>query len=299
MRTSLLFLSMIVALSACAEISDPVADVVAPSMAALPGSWGAATPLVGSSLINTAAPEGCPHESPNGRSLFFASSRTGNNDIYVTHRQPNGEWGEPERLPAPVNSTANDFCPTPLADGGLLFVSDRDDGLNCEPGKADIYQSRLHPTRGWLPVEHLGCVINSAGNEFSPSYVAAGGGMLFFSSDRTGTSGIYVSHRATDGSWGTPQLIGELGTPAFRPNVSADGREMVFDSNRSGSLGLDVWYSYRPTPHATWAAPVRLSDGLINSAGNETRPSFSRDGRRLYFGSTRSGNLDLYVAERQ
>jgi Tol biopolymer transport system component len=123
--------------------------------------------------------------------------------------------------------------------------------------------------------------------------------MLFFSSDRTGTSGIYVSQRAPDGSWGTPQPITELGTPAFRPNVSTDGREIVFDSNRSGSLGLDLWYSYRPTPHATWAAPVRLSDDLINSAGNEMRPSFSRDGRRLYFGSTRSGNLDLYVAKRQ
>lgn len=126
-------------------------------------------------------------ESPNGRSLFFASTRAGGQggiDIWVARRSGgNDAWGAPANLPAPVNSAYNDFCPTPPG-GELLFVSTRPGG--CGDGTSDIYRTRLHPTDGWLEPEHLGCEVNSAGDEFSPSYVGAGGGALFFSSDRDG-----------------------------------------------------------------------------------------------------------------
>lgn len=297
--TSIVLLSAIVTLPACDRGDGrDESGILAPTFSHMTGPWGRAAPVVGSNL-NTAAVEGCPSESIDGRSLFFASNRSGNLDIYVSHRQSSGEWGAPEPLDG-VNSSAGDYCPSALPNGGLLFVSERDDGLNCGPGKADMYQTRLHPTEGWLPPEHLGCDVNSAGNEFSPSYVPAGGGMLFFSSDRTGVHGIYVSYRGS-GSWQTPQPVPQLnaGGPALRPNVSADGREIVFDSNRGDSNGSDIWYSYRSNVLADWADPVRLQDASINSAANETRPWMSRDGRRLYFGSNRAGSSDIYVADRR
>ena len=91
-------------------------------------------------------------------------------------------------LPPWVNSAFEDFCPTPLPGGELLFVSRRPGG--CAEGAADIYFTRLHPDQGWLEPEHLGCEVNSAADEFSPAYVPAGGGMLFFSSNRDGTHKI-------------------------------------------------------------------------------------------------------------
>lgn len=46
-----------------------------------------------------------------------------------------------------------------------------------------------------------------------------------------------------------------------------------------------------------WSAPVNLGPG-INSADNDEGPAISRDGLSLYFTSNRSGNQDLWVAQR-
>jgi hypothetical protein len=302
MRTASMILASVLTLSLLACGATDEQGIAGPEslrmLVSAPGSWGPAVALTGVNL-NTAALEGCPAESPDGRSLYFASNRSGNLDIYVSHREVNGEWGAPEPLEA-VNSTAADFCPTPLPGGRLMFVSERAD-QNCGVGTADIYETRLHPTRGWLPPENLGCDINSAANEFSPSVARAGSGTLFFSSNRSGTHAIYASAGGAGGTWQTPQPVHELnaGGAALRPNVSADGREIVFDSNRGDSQMFDIWYSYRHTPHAAWPEPVRLLEPSINSAANDVRAFMSEDGRRLYFGSNRGTSFDLYVAERR
>lgn len=272
-------------------------------------SWGSPVSVDpgGANGLNTKDLEGCPAETTDGRSLFLASNRAGQIDIWVSHRQNrNAAWGAPEKLPYPVNMDGvNDFCPTPLPGGDLLFVSTRDGG--CGERTADIYRTRRHPTRGWQAPEHLGCEVNSAGNEFSPSYVAAGGGMLFFSSDRAGGPGqdrIYVSARQPGGSWGPPVEVVELNAPGSstaRPQVSRDGRVIVFDSNREGGFGgPDIWLSSRANVNQPWPAPVNLGPD-VNTAAVEARPWLSVDGKRLYFGSNRAGgegNLDLYVSTR-
>jgi hypothetical protein len=302
-------IAILVLIAACDRPTEPVADLDpgAATLALHPGhGWGPAVSVDpgGASNLNTAALEGCPAEGADGRSLFFASNRDGQLDIWVSRRlNLDSAWGEPEKLPAPVNSAWNDFCPTPLPGGDLLFVSSRPGG--CGVGTADIYQTRQHPTRGWLEPEHLGCQANSAANEFSPSYVGAGGGMLFFSSDRAGQDDIYVSARGPGGEWGPAIAVEELNASGFnttRPNVSPDGREIVFDSNRPGGLGgPDIWTATRPNVSAAWSPPVNLGAN-INSAFGETRASLSRDGKRLYFGSNRSGfegNFDIFVSVRR
>src|SRR4249919_2167290 len=70
------------------------------------------------SELNTAFQDGCPIQSPDGLSLYMASNRPGGLgllDIWVAHR-PNrhAPWGAPENLGEPVNSAADDFCPTPV-----------------------------------------------------------------------------------------------------------------------------------------------------------------------------------------
>ncbi|HSJ62489.1 MAG TPA: hypothetical protein VK922_01165 [Gemmatimonadaceae bacterium] len=308
-RTTLLFAApFFLSVAGCDSTVGPEADgpVVNPAFNAHgAGAWHLATSvdLGGVSQLNTIALEGCPNESPDGRSLFFASDRDGGLDIWVSHRDAQGEWGAPEKLPPPVNTGAAEFCPTALPGGGLLFVSTRATD-NCGTGTADIYETRLHPALGWLEPQHLGCTVNSSGNEFSPSHVGAGGGMLFFSSDRAGQHALYVSHRGPGGAWGVPAPVHELNLTGYntvRPNVSQDGREIVFDSDRPGGLGgFDVWVARRATPHASWSAPWNPG-AVINSTFNETRASLSRDGRRLYFGSNRpgfQGNSDLFVSRR-
>jgi hypothetical protein len=110
--------------------------------------------------LNTEFVDGCPIQSPDGLSLYMASNRPGGKgglDIWVATRVSRSDpWGEPVNLPEPINSAADDFCPTPIQADGLLFVSRRViEGVTC--GMGDIYFARRNPAHGWSDPEHLGC----------------------------------------------------------------------------------------------------------------------------------------------
>jgi Tol biopolymer transport system component len=87
-----------------------------------------------------------------------------------------------------------------------------------------------------------------------------------------------------------------------RPNVRHDGREVVFDSTRLGTLGgPDIWTASRASADADWSESLHL-DFPINTAFNETRASLSGDGATMVFGSTRpggEGSTDIYVTTRE
>ena len=137
---------------------------------------------------------------------------------------------------------------------------------------------------------------------------AQGRTQLFFSSNReTGAAGvhkIYSSRLRSDGTWSPARTVDELSSELSdaRPNVRADGLEIVFDSNRGGTY--DIYVASRPTIASRWSSPRRLTANVNSDSADETRPSFSRDGARLYFGSTRANadlggaGADIYVSTR-
>jgi hypothetical protein len=287
---------------------------------ALSAGWGAPVrveSIPGTSPdFNYSGLDGCPIESPDGLSFYMASDRPGGLggiDIWrATRPSPSAPWGTPVNLGAPVNSAADDFCPTPVQDGRLFFVSSRPGGC----GGPDIYFSRPAGGGTWSEPVNLGCQTNSPGAEFSPSLVELGPNdtVLFFSSARPGgfapeaegampDHDIYYSRALPDGSFGHAILVEGVNSAVddARPNVRLDGLEMVFDSVRPGGQGgPDTWVTSRPTVKSPWSTPVNPG-APINSAAGETRPSLSRDGSRLYFGSARSGGdggSDIYVATR-
>lgn len=262
-----------------------------------------------SSELNTPFNDGCPYQSPDGQSLFLASNRQpgalGGQDIWISDRQgKDGPWGTPINVGAPINSAYNDFCPSPSRGHRLFFVSDRPGGC----GGADMYVTRLGPD-GWEEPQNLGCQINSAADEASPSLFEddEGNGILYFSSTRpggfdedaepAGDSDIYFSI-----NFGSAQLAPNLNTEFgdFRPNVRHDGREIVFDSNRPSAIGQDIFTAKRESTNDDWSEPVNLA--VLNSAGNETRASLSWDGLTMVFGSTRvggEGSTDIYMTTRE
>jgi hypothetical protein len=255
--------------------------------------------------LNTQYNDGCPIQSPDGLSLYIASNRPGGlggQDIWVAHRESrDAPWGAPENLGAPVNSGANDFCPTPLRGNRLLFVSERVGAGSC--GSGDIYMTRLNPVHGWDDPRNLGCQVNSAAGEAGPSlFETTTGAQLYFSSTRAGDSNIYASTQLANGTFGPATPVASLNTASddFRPNVRKDGLEVVFDSNRPGTLGgQDIWSSTRDSLDDAWSTPVDLT--MVNSSFNETRASLSWDGRTLTFGSNRTGTegqADVYESTR-
>jgi hypothetical protein len=186
----------------------------------------------------------------------------------------------------------------------LFFVSRRSHPDAC--GGADIYVTRPHPVQGWLVPQNVGCQVNSPADEASPFYLEdeSGSATLFFSSNQTGNSDIYSSVVQGDGTYGAAEPVAGLNTSFedARPNLRRDGLEIVFDSNRPGTLGgQDVYVSVRPNIDDPWSEPVNLGPD-VNTAANETRASLSWDALSLYFGSNRpgsEGSTDVYVSRRE
>jgi hypothetical protein len=275
------------------------------------GEWSPAVSVdPGRSGINTTVNDGCPIEGPDGNTLFFASNRTRDLEIWVAYRgSEDQEWAELDRLPYPVNSTStNEFCPTPLPGNRLLFVSTRSNVCGGGANNADLYITRQHPVRGWLEPQHLGCDVNSPRDEFSPALVEANGvTTLYFSSNRDEQAyhKIYSSVLQPDGSWGPATLVDELNVPGAsdaRPNVRKDGLEIVFDSTRGG-LPPQIYTATRSSISEPWSTPALLDANVNFPTAAQTRPSISRDGTRLYFGSTRANvagdtGSDIFVSTR-
>jgi hypothetical protein len=266
--------------------------------------------------LNTSSLDGCPIQSPDGLSLYMASNRPGGKgslDIWVaTRTRASDPWGAPVNLPEPINSAADDFCPTPINGDGLLFVSRRTiEGITC--GLGDIYFTRRNPAHGWSEPQHLGCDPagpNSALDEQGPSYAQA---RLYFSRSSLppgNTGELYVSERQGDMSFGAASPIVELNDAAandIQPNVRKDGREIVFSSNRAGSLGgPDIWSATRASVNDPWSAPVNLGPN-VNTSFGESRPSLSWDAEQLLFGRAGpvgtgeggTGASDIYVTTRE
>ena len=265
------------------------------------GGWGEASPLLRSD--DAQVPGGCPIDSPGGRFIFTARRPMGSTDdldIAVNERpsidQP-FELGA--LLPGPVNDPGNadDFCPTPLPDGGLFFVSRRDGA--CGGSGADIYSAVQNPATGWSEPVNLGCDPNgpnTPGTEFSPAVIETiWGTFLFFSTDwYTGNQDIYVSYLRHDGTFSPGHRLPYPINTEYddrQPNVSQNGREIVFASNRrtanTETPNFDIFYARKWWLFGRWRRVTNLSEAVPFETldKSETRPSFSWDGDRLVYGS--------------
>lgn len=301
--------------------ADPGTSYVAPSidLAALGpfSAWSSAVTaelaLAGASpSFNTPSLDGCPFTSRDGKSFYMASNRPGGLggiDIWVSTRaSADDPWGPPTNLGAPINSAADDFCPTLDRDGHrFFFVSRRAVARAC--GGSDIYVSRLRADGVYDDPVNLGCEVNSAFDEASPFPLPQAGGpsVLYFSSNRPGLGvggDLYVSEWRGS-AYGPPELVPGVNGPFDdgQPNVRRDGLELLFYSTRpdAGALGgPDIYAATRASTSDAWSTPVNLGPA-VNSAAGETRPSLSWDGTVLYVGSTRAGGegaSDIYVSTR-
>jgi hypothetical protein len=260
--------------------------------------------------INTPFNDGCPIESPDGHTLYLATDRFANQlDIWTASRAVGNGW-HIEPLAFPINTPAAEFCPTPLPGRQLLFVSTRANNCGGTGPNPDIYYTRQDHEGNWLEPQPLSCNVNSGGTEFSPSLVEAEGEtMLFFSSGTPQSQKIYVSFLEPDGTWRAAEEVIELnllGSNA-RPNVRKDGLEIVWDSTRDGGPP-QIYTATRSNVFEPWSNVTRLTtcplDCVNDPTEAQTRASLSRDGRRLYFGSTRANKTlggvqsDIYVATR-
>lgn len=283
-------------------------------------TWGAAQKIdeiAGNSPdLNTPSQDGCPIQSPDGLNLYLASNRPGGKgglDIWMASRASTAApWGAPQNLGEPVNSAADDFCPTPVGKGGLFFVSR--EALPGACGQGDIYFTYRTAAGSWTEPQRLLCAPagpNSELDEQGPSWIDVSGKLrgpkqLYFSrsSASPAVAGeIFMSSRQAGARFGPATAVAALNDAAandIQPSVRADGLEVVFSSNRLGGLGAqDLWVATRNAVGDPWSAPINLGS-VVNTGAAETRPSLSRDGKQLLFGRSPGpeGSGDIYVTAR-
>ena len=147
---------------------------------------------------------------------------------------------------------------------------------------------------------------NSGDPEGSVS-LTADGSELYYSIIRTSggyaNSDIYCAKwSVASGQWIVencgPQVNGDR-TWESQPTISADGRTLIFATNRKGGMGgIDLWRCHR-LKNGDWSRAENLGSN-INTAGNEKAPFLAADGRTLYFlsdGWQGFGGYDIYFAD--
>jgi Tol biopolymer transport system component len=169
--------------------------------------------------------EADPWFTPDGRTLYFISTRSTDGvkrkdlDIWRVERAADGKWGTPLRLPEPVNSTAQEWCPRLAPEGSLYFGSGRPGGQ----GKTDIWRARPDGKGGWT-VSNLGPNLNTAGDEYEPLISPDGASMIFMAD-----GGLWESKRTGD-SW-SPRV-------KLPPEIDVNGSEIGAAFSPSGNTLL-------------------------------------------------------------
>jgi hypothetical protein len=210
--------------------------------------------------INTAFDDGGVSLGDNGRLLFFNSNRPGgfgNADLYVARRVDKKDdlgWEPPVNLGPNVNTTEGERGPDYFAGAGGMPATLYFNRGNLAAQQADLYAAPITRDGEPLAAAELLADISAPGANDAGQSVAADGREIFFWSNRAGTSGfsdVWVSTRRTvHDKWSPPQNPGSpLNTPFAeeRPSISRDGRTLLFDSERSGSVAgsQDIWMSTR------------------------------------------------------
>ncbi|MGE3274246.1 MAG: TolB family protein [Vicinamibacterales bacterium] len=144
-------------------------------------TWGAPVNLTS---LNSPAQEVFASLTRDG-AIYFASNRGKSVDIYTAGPGVNGGFGDPQLLPAPVNSDEDDENNPLIAPDGsfLIFSSARDGGQ----GDMDLYVS-FNQDGTWTAPKNLGPTVNSEASESAPA-LSPDGTVLYFTSSRRGAGG--------------------------------------------------------------------------------------------------------------
>jgi Tol biopolymer transport system component len=246
--------------------------------------------------------------SPDGSTIAFVRTRNSTSNIMLMP----AAGGEVRRVP--TDSQQVDGAPAWTADGASIVFAARD---------ADTDRLWRVPVARGVPTE-----IAAAGfPAWSPAISRRGFRLAYL---RMVTSRSIGQIDLTAGARNSRGLITSVGGQNAGPQISPDGKRLVYMSDRAG--GMDIWVSDRDgqnplqlTAVGTAGAPRWSPDGktiafdvglgldwklpraiflvsadggvprtLVQDAFNNPAPSWSRDGAWIYFPSDRSGKWQLW-----
>ena len=209
----------------------------------LNGRWSGPVNL--GPTINTLGDEGSPFIHADNQSLYFTSNGHpgyGGDDLFVSRKGPDGNWGKPENLGYPINTIENE--------GSLVIASD---------GKTAYYASDRADTRGGLDLYTF-----ELRQDIRPAQTLWVKGKVF---DRATHKGLPSSVILTDLS--TRQVISKLQTDETGNYLVTlpKGKDYAFNVNRKGYLLFSENFSMsRDNGDTTYHIDIPLQPIEANAA---------------------------------
>ena len=220
-------------------------------------------------VTNDNVPDMDPVWAPDGRHIYFASSRGGGLNLWRIGVGTNGEpTGTPEQL---TTGAGDDVEPTVAPDGSRVAFAVR--GINSDLWRLPVVPTTGQPRGAPEPVV-MTTRVESRG-AWSPD-----GRSIAFNSDRLGEMNIWL-HSMADSS--ERQLTGGPGGD-YQPNWDPKGGNLVFFSARDGNP--DIW--------SVQLSGRRLTQ-LTTDPATDTNPFYSPDGQQIAFLSDRGGRSEAWV----
>jgi outer membrane protein OmpA-like peptidoglycan-associated protein/Tol biopolymer transport system component len=284
--------------------------------------------------INSSALDYAPSVTADGKRFIFVSNRPGSKEL------PNGKlstdfWAftkknaadtiydgivpynidlSPDTDQQGINTILNEGVACISAGGNMLLFTgcNRPDGLgDCDIYAAKVDESVADVIKFTKPQPFR--TVNSEHFDSQPT-LTPNGKRMYFTSTRPGPNSAgknvheemdiwYSDWDDFEGEWKVAKNLTEINSP-YRdcsPYICADGKSLIFSSDRSGGFGgLDFYVTYLDEATNTWSAPQNLGRPL-NTSGDDQFITISADGKQIYFSSSRTdiqgnqGGLDLYM----
>jgi hypothetical protein len=178
-----------------------------------------------------------PFISSDGNKLVFLSRQNAahGENIWVVEKN-NGEWGTPSMLGNEVNQF-NPHWQASIADNQNLYFGGESGGAG------DIFFSE-YVNGSYTTAQNLGSAINTDDGLETTPFIALDESYLIFARVHGSSpySNLFISSKNNDGSWSEAVKMTGLSSiyHELYPNISPDGRFMMFLSFRSG-LSLPYW----------------------------------------------------------
>jgi len=205
-----------------------------------------------------------------------------------------------ETLPKSVNQYQLQYFPVLTVDENTIIYTKRD--ANHPSADEDIVVS-TKIQGNWIPAQPISKNINTRYNEGACTISADGRTLIFTSCEGRpsfGSCDLYISFKE-GAEWSKPENLGSIVNSKYwdsQPALSADGRTLLFSSNRPGGVGKrDLWQTR--LGKSGWTEPVNLGK-KVNTKEDETTPYLHANGELVFFSSSGHiglGGFDLYASQ--